>query len=185
MNRGHVAQMFPVSLFCELLFIHCARDFSSCLRSTSTPTNRRDLHRPQTFLHISTFAQRAHHPTQCSASAESILHHRSGQSLRARHIHRLYITVQLLFGTLLVITFPGDTDTQAVWDTFDARFPHFLVELWVKTHIFRSLCEVILWLDAVRVSAEGRKSESEQKGVQKLIQQKGMLLEGREYRTYH
>jgi hypothetical protein len=78
-------------------------------------------------------------PAHCSVSADSVFHHRSGQSLRARHIDRLYIAVQLLLGTFLVISFPRDPDTQAVWDTFDTGFPNFLVELWVKAHVFRSL----------------------------------------------
>ncbi len=82
----------------------------------------------------------------------SIFHDSSSQSLRARHIHRLNIAVQLLLRTLLVISLSRNSDTQSVRYAFDAGFPDFLVQLWVKTDVNCSLYEA--WF-AVRGGSNG------------------------------
>ena len=56
----------------------------------------------------------------------------------------LYVAVQLLLGTLLIVTFPADPHTQAVGDALDATLPHLLVQLRVEADIFRALREVVL-----------------------------------------
>src|SRR4051812_22306541 len=61
------------------------------------------------------------------------------QALGVLDVHGLNVAVELLLGTLLVVTFPGDADTEPVWDTLDALLPNLLVELGVETDIGRAL----------------------------------------------
>ena len=44
-------------------------------------------------------------------------------------IHGLNVAVQLLLGTLLVVTLSGDADTETERNALDAGFPDLLVEL--------------------------------------------------------
>ena len=80
-------------------------------------------------------------------SPRSILHHSSGQSLRARHVHSLHVAVQLLLCTLLVVSLSRDANAQSVRHAFDAGFPNFLVELRVQTDVFGSLYKARTLLD--------------------------------------
>lgn len=51
----------------------------------------------------------------------------------------LYVAVQLLLGGFLVVTLAADTHSHAEWDTLDAGFPDFLVQLGVETDVVRAL----------------------------------------------
>jgi hypothetical protein len=57
------------------------------------------------------------------------------QTLRALDIHSLDVAVQLLLGTLFVITLSRNANAKSVWDAFDAGFPDFLIELGVETDV--------------------------------------------------
>lgn len=71
--------------------------------------------------------------------SSGIFHHNSSQSLWILNVHRLHVTVQLLLGTFLVISFPRYPHAQSVWHTFDARLPNLLIELRVEADVFSSL----------------------------------------------
>lgn len=53
------------------------------------------------------------------------------QTLRILNIHSLDIAIQLLLGTLLIVSLSGDADAETERHALDAGFPDFLVELWV------------------------------------------------------
>lgn len=86
-------------------------------------------------------------------TTSSIFYHNSSQSLRILHVHRLHVTVQLLFRTFLVISLPRYPHAQSVWHTFDTRLPDFFVELRVKADVLRTLAS------GKRVSNEGVEAE--------------------------
>lgn len=72
-------------------------------------------------------------------TTSSIFHHNSSQSLWILHVHRLHVTVQLLFRTFLVISLSRYPHAQSVWHAFDTCLPDFLVELGVKADVLRTL----------------------------------------------
>lgn len=47
----------------------------------------------------------------------------------------LYVAVELLFGTLLVVTSPGDADAKSVRNALDTLLPDLLVQLGVEADI--------------------------------------------------
>jgi hypothetical protein len=64
-----------------------------------------------------------------------VLHHRGLQTLGILDIHRLHIAVQLLFGTLLIVTLTRDADTEPEGNALDAGFPDLLVQLRVEADV--------------------------------------------------
>ena len=72
-------------------------------------------------------------------TTSSIFHHNGSQSLRILHVHRLHVTVQLLFRTFLIISLSRYPHTQSVWHTFDTRLPNFFVELRVEADVLGTL----------------------------------------------
>ena len=61
----------------------------------------------------------------------SILDDLGVETLGVLDVDGLDVGVQLLLGTLLVVTLTGDTDTEAERNALDAGFPDLLVELGV------------------------------------------------------
>ena len=51
----------------------------------------------------------------------------------------LDVAVELLLGTLLVVTFPADAHAQTEGDTLDAALPYLLVQLGVKADVLCAL----------------------------------------------
>ena len=58
------------------------------------------------------------------------------------HVHCLDIAVQLLLGTLLIVTLSRYPDAKSIWNALDARFPDLLVQLRVEAHIAGALGEM-------------------------------------------
>jgi len=69
----------------------------------------------------------------------SILHNSGVQALGLLDVDSLDVAVQLLLGTLLVVTLAADADTEAEWDTLDTGFPDLLVQLGVEADILGTL----------------------------------------------
>ena len=105
-------------------------------------------------------------PWTCSHNSclRSILHHGSRQSLRARHVHRLHVAVQLLLCAFLVISLPRDSNAQSVGHAFDTGLPDFLVQLGVEADVFGSLFEARLWLEDVLVVIGQRRWRQRHRG---------------------
>jgi hypothetical protein len=68
-----------------------------------------------------------------------VLDNGSLQAFSVLDVDCLYIAVQLLLGSLFVITLAGDADAETVRDALDPGFPHFLVELGVETNVLCAL----------------------------------------------
>jgi len=64
-----------------------------------------------------------------------VLHNRRLQTLGVLDVDSLHIRVQLLLGTLLVVTLTRYPDTEAEWDTLDAGLPDLLVQLRVEADV--------------------------------------------------
>jgi len=69
-----------------------------------------------------------------------LLHNSRMQALRALHVYRLHVTVQLLLRTLFVVSLSGNSYSKSVRDALDAALPDLLVQLWVKADVFCALC---------------------------------------------
>ncbi len=57
------------------------------------------------------------------------------ETLGVLDVDGLHVAVQLLLGTLLVVSPAGDADTDAVGNALDTLLPDLLVELGVDTDI--------------------------------------------------
>lgn len=57
------------------------------------------------------------------------------KTLGVLDIHGLNVAVQLLLGTLLIVTSSRNADTQSVGDTLDTVLPNLLVQSGVQTDI--------------------------------------------------
>lgn len=57
------------------------------------------------------------------------------QTLGVLDVDGLDVGVELLLGTLLVVTLTGDADTKAEWNTLDTGFPDLLVQLGVEADV--------------------------------------------------
>lgn len=57
------------------------------------------------------------------------------EALGILNIDGLHVTVELLLGTLLVISFPRDSHPKPVWDALDTALPYLLVQLGVESDI--------------------------------------------------
>lgn len=68
-----------------------------------------------------------------------LLDNDSRETLGVLDVDSLNVAVELLLGTLLVVTSPGDADAKSVWDTLDTLLPDLLVELGVDTDIGSTL----------------------------------------------
>ncbi|KAA8574956.1 hypothetical protein EYC84_004186 [Monilinia fructicola] len=64
-----------------------------------------------------------------------ILDNNSVEALWVLDIDGLDVTVQLLLGTLLVVTLSRDSYAKSEWNTLDTSFPNLLVQLGVETNI--------------------------------------------------
>ena len=64
------------------------------------------------------------------------------QTFRILYVHCLDVRVQLLLGTLLVVTLTTDADADSEWYTLDAGFPDLLVELWVEADVLGALSNI-------------------------------------------
>jgi len=69
----------------------------------------------------------------------SILNNNSLETLGALDIHGLDVAVELLLGTLLIVTLAGDADTKTVWHTLNTGLPDLLVELGVEADVAGTL----------------------------------------------
>ena len=69
----------------------------------------------------------------------SIFDDHCGQALGILYVDCLHIAVQLLLGTLLIITLPRYPHPQPERHTLDTGFPYFFVELRIETNILGSL----------------------------------------------
>lgn len=58
-----------------------------------------------------------------------------GEALGVLDVHSLNVAVQLLLGTLLVISSSGNSDSESVVNTLDTVLPDLLVELGVDADI--------------------------------------------------
>ena len=65
------------------------------------------------------------------ASTLSILNDLGVKTLGVLDVDGLDVGVELLLGTLLVVTLTGDADAETERNALDAGFPHLLVELGV------------------------------------------------------
>lgn len=74
----------------------------------------------------------------------SILNHGSLQTLCVFYVDGLYVAVQPLLGTLLVVSLSRDPHAESVRDTLDSCLPDLLVELRIQTNIGRALCLVLV-----------------------------------------
>ena len=57
------------------------------------------------------------------------------ETLGVLDVDGLHVAVQLLLGTLLVVSSSGNSHAEAVWDTLDTLLPDLLVQLGVQTDI--------------------------------------------------
>jgi hypothetical protein len=57
------------------------------------------------------------------------------ETLGLLDVDGLDVGVQLLLGTLLVVTLAGNADTELEWDALDTGFPDLLVELGVEADV--------------------------------------------------
>ena len=64
------------------------------------------------------------------------------ETLGVLDVDGLDVGVELLLGALLVVTLTANADTEAEWDTLDARLPHLLVQLWVEADVGGALSEI-------------------------------------------
>lgn len=58
-----------------------------------------------------------------------------GQALGVLDIDGLNVAVELLLGTLLIVSSSGDADAESEWNTLDTLLPNLLVELGVQADI--------------------------------------------------
>lgn len=63
------------------------------------------------------------------------LNNNRGEALGVLDVHSLNVAVQLLLGTLLVISSSGNSHSDSVVDTLDTLLPDLLVELGVDADI--------------------------------------------------
>ena len=68
-----------------------------------------------------------------------VLNNGGGQALGVLDIDGLDVAVELLLGTLLVVTFPRDADPDAVCDALNTLLPHLLVQLGIQPDVGRAL----------------------------------------------
>lgn len=61
------------------------------------------------------------------------------QTFGVLHIDGLNVAVQLLLGTVLVVTLTRDANAKSEWDTLDTALPDLLVELGVETDVLGTL----------------------------------------------
>jgi hypothetical protein len=61
------------------------------------------------------------------------------QTLGILNVDGLHVRVQLLLGTLLVVSLTGNADAQAERNALDAGFPYLLVELGVEADVLGAL----------------------------------------------
>ena len=73
------------------------------------------------------------------ASTLSILNDLGVQTLGVLDVDGLDVGVELLLGTLLVVTLPRDAHTQPEWNALDARLPHLLVQLRIEADVLGAL----------------------------------------------
>jgi len=50
------------------------------------------------------------------------------QTLRVLDSNSLDVRVELVLGTLLIVTLAGNTDAESVWDALDSGLPDLLVQ---------------------------------------------------------
>jgi hypothetical protein len=65
----------------------------------------------------------------------SILNKSSLKTLCALNVDSLDVAVELLLGTLLVVTLSGDANAKSVWNALDTSLPDLLVQLRVNANI--------------------------------------------------
>lgn len=73
--------------------------------------------------------------TRPSLCFSLLFHNNRGQTLGVLDVDSLHVAVQLLLGTLLVVTASGNADAKAVRDTLDTILPDLLVQLGVQTDV--------------------------------------------------
>lgn len=61
------------------------------------------------------------------------------QALRVLNVDSLNVAVELLLGAVLVVSPPGDSDTESVRNTLNTLLPHLLVELGVHADVGSAL----------------------------------------------
>lgn len=67
-----------------------------------------------------------------------------GQALRVLDVDGLNVTVELLLGTLLIVSSSGDADAESEWNTLHTLLPNLLVELGVQADIGGALfCHIV------------------------------------------
>lgn len=67
------------------------------------------------------------------------LNNNRGEALGVLDVHSLNVAVQLLLGTLLVVSSSGNSHADSVVDTLDTVLPDLLVELGVDSDISGTL----------------------------------------------
>jgi hypothetical protein len=68
-----------------------------------------------------------------------VFNHSGGQALGVLDIDGLDVAIELLLGTLLVVTLTGDANTKPEWYALDAGFPDLLVELGINADVLGAL----------------------------------------------
>lgn len=70
----------------------------------------------------------------------SLILNKSGlETLGALNVDGLDVRVELLGGSLLVVTLTGDADAKSEWASLDTGLPDLLVQLWVDADISGTL----------------------------------------------
>ena len=77
----------------------------------------------------------------------SLVLNKSGlETLGALDVDSLDVRVELLSGSLLVVTLAGDADAKSEWASLDTGLPDLLVQLWVDADISGSLEGALVYL---------------------------------------
>lgn len=76
----------------------------------------------------------------------SLILNKSGlETLGALDVDGLDVRVELLGGSLLVVTLAGDADAKSEWASLDTGLPDLLVQLWVDADISGTLERISIW----------------------------------------
>lgn len=76
------------------------------------------------------------------------------QALGVLNVDGLHVAVQLLLGTLLVVTLAGNADAHTVGDALDALLPDLLVQLGVQTDVGGALLSVSPCPSSLKICCE-------------------------------
>jgi len=87
-----------------------------------------------------------HSSSHLPATSLCVLDDGGLETLGVLDVDRLDVRVQLLLGTLLVVTLTGDADAQAERNALDAGLPHLLVELGVEADVAGALQDTLALL---------------------------------------